>query len=249
MWIDVILSPALLPERLDSPGEVPVTAVAIDILRATTVMVTALQCRVNGILPVSSPEEGLELQRQNPDWLLAGEVEGLPPEGFHFGNSPLALTTAQPDTLAGKNLIMSTTNGTRLIHRVSRLLTPERDTLYIGALMNREALCQRVASDAGRSLYFCCAGQKGRVGIEDVAFAGYAIQRLQELLGTESLTLGDGAHLALSLIQGADSPQELLYRSHHGQELIQLGLQPDLIACSQLDTAEGVPVFEAGWVR
>lgn len=221
MWIDVILSPALLPDAFHASDTAPVSAVAIDILRATTVMVTALQCRVDGIVPVSSVAEGFALKEQNPDWLLAGEVEGLPPEGFHFGNSPLEFSSATAEELAGKKLIMSTTNGTRLIQKISRRLREGRDALYIGAMLNREALCQQVVQDSSQALYFCCAGQKDRVGIEDVAFAGYAIQRLQQLMGDASTSLGDGAHLALSLVRGASSPQDLLYQSHHGQELIQ----------------------------
>lgn len=183
----------------------------------------------------------------NPGYVLAGEVGGLPPEGFHFGNSPVEILARQGE-IQNKTVVMSTTNGTRLLKLLEAKTQTERDRIVIGALVNRAAVCHEILREPFDRIYLCCAGQKGKVAIEDVAFAGYVLQLLQ-IMTENSLLLGDGARIALALVNQYESPMAIFQASHHGQRLISLGLDTDLSYCSVLDQTDRVPEFLDGQVK
>lgn len=243
MYIETLLSPKDLPPI---PDERKTGVIGIDCLRATSVMVTAMAVGVTSITPVSSTEAARTLFNQHPDWILAGEVEGLPPEGFHYGNSPLEFIQ-HGENLQGKNLIMSTTNGTGLLNRLEEIFSDTRHRIYIGSVNNRQALCQRIMDDGIEALYVCCAGQKGRIALEDVACAGLIVQGMQTLQKNNPLEankLGDGSWLALSLLAQFPNPLDAFRESKHGRELIKIGLEEDLAYCAKPDQTKVVPIYE-----
>src|SRR5690606_24311561 len=85
-------------------------AVVVDVLRATSSIVEALANGARSVLPVASIEAAVRLAQNvgRDQVLLCGERRGLPIEGFDLGNSPREFT---PERVAGKTLIMTTTNG------------------------------------------------------------------------------------------------------------------------------------------
>jgi 2-phosphosulfolactate phosphatase len=238
--VEVLLSP-LEPLRIFNSNQ-PTAIVAIDALRATTTMVTAFQCGVEAIIPVSSVEEARDLQEANPSWLLAGEVGGIAPEGFQLGNSPLEWL-ARSEELMGKTLIMSTTNGTRLLKRLQQETQHPQDILFIGALVNRSILCEEILQGPFATVLLCCAGHEGQVSLEDTACAGYLTQRLQGL-SENPLLLGDGARIALGMAQEYPEPLDIFQQSTHSQTLISLGLQPDIQYASQFDLCTVAPILQ-----
>jgi 2-phosphosulfolactate phosphatase len=244
MEIEVLLTPQEV-DGIDS-STAPVITIAIDLLRATTVMVTACHIGVQAITPVSSLEDARQLYAENPSWFLAGEVHSLPPEGFHFGNSPLEIYE-QRENLTGKNLIMFTTNGTRLLNRLEKSLSHLEDKILVGALVNLNAICKEILALGHQRVIFCCAGRKGEVSLEDTACAGYMIQQLMAS-SDQSFILRDKALLALSLVKAYSSPQEIFESSHHGQRLIGLGLTEDMAFCRNIDFAPVVPYYRKGEV-
>src|SRR6266545_7320288 len=84
--------------------------IVIDVIRAFTNAAFAFSRGARHIYPVSEVEEALELKKQNPGSLTCGEVHGLPPEGFDFGNSPTHTDTLD---LSGKLIIQRTGAGTQ----------------------------------------------------------------------------------------------------------------------------------------
>ena len=78
--------------------------IVIDVVRATTSIITALSNYAKTVIPVQTVKEAMQLRRKHPDYLLAGEREGVKPNGFDLDNSPLSLTK---EKVEGKNLIMS----------------------------------------------------------------------------------------------------------------------------------------------
>src|SRR5208282_5212468 len=102
-------------EKLHTPEEVVAEcAVIIDVLRAFTTAAFAFSVGAHKIIPVSSPEDAFNLKRQNPDYLLMGEIQGKPIQGFDFGNSP---TEIQGLDLKGKTIVQRTSAGTQGIVR------------------------------------------------------------------------------------------------------------------------------------
>jgi 2-phosphosulfolactate phosphatase len=84
--------------------------VVIDVLRAFTTAAYAFGAGASQIVLVSAVEQALALRQRWPQALVLGEVGGLPPAGFDFGNSPYVI--GQQD-LHGRTLILRTGAGTQ----------------------------------------------------------------------------------------------------------------------------------------
>lgn len=112
-------------------------AIVIDVFRAFTTAAVAFDKGVDHIILVASPQEALDLRRQGKGQLCMGEVGGIRPEGFDFGNSPYELS--QVDSLAGQTLIQSTQAGT-----VGVSAAAQADTIYLGSFVMASAIVKAV---------------------------------------------------------------------------------------------------------
>ncbi len=86
-------------------------AVVIDALRATTTMAALMDAGASSVSAVSDIAQARDMASA-AGALLAGEVHGLPPEGFDLGNSPVEALEAD---LRGRDVVLFTTNGTRAL--------------------------------------------------------------------------------------------------------------------------------------
>jgi 2-phosphosulfolactate phosphatase len=102
---------------LETCGEENDTAVAVDVLRAFTTAAVAFSQGAPEIILAASVREALTLHEQFPGSLTIGEIDGLPIEGFDFGNSPSALLGVD---LSGRRIIQRTTAGTQGVHRSAK---------------------------------------------------------------------------------------------------------------------------------
>jgi 2-phosphosulfolactate phosphatase len=84
--------------------------IVVDILRAATMEAYALASGAKEIIPVATKEEAFELKKQNPDYLLAGEEQGVNIPNFDYGNSPSEMLKTD---LKGKTIIHRSTLGTQ----------------------------------------------------------------------------------------------------------------------------------------
>ena len=113
MKLDVIISADNIKEEYLEDKIV----VVIDMLRATSVIITALANKAKEVFPILTVEEAFnkkeEFLRVEKEVLLGGERKALKIEGFDFSNSPLEYTS---EKVKGKTIILSTTNGTRAIN-------------------------------------------------------------------------------------------------------------------------------------
>src|SRR3954468_14884459 len=140
------------------------TALVIDVLRASTTIVTALGNGAACVIPVESVEDArVRKAALGPDALLAGERHSDPPEGFDLGNSPLEFT---PDRVRGRAIVMTTSNGTRA-------LTAARAAAAVGvaALVNAGAAAAWALAE-GRDVVLVCSGELGAPSLEDETCAG-----------------------------------------------------------------------------
>jgi 2-phosphosulfolactate phosphatase len=133
LTVDVLLAPGeLMSEQAIGPETV---AIVVDVVRATTTLVVMCDGGCARVLVAGDSAAARAFVAQHPaeGYLLAGEVGGLRPEGFDFGNSPVELAAAD---LRGQTLVFSTTNGTRAL----RACAGARSILA-GALRNADAVC------------------------------------------------------------------------------------------------------------
>lgn len=213
----------------DPLPEAPVVIV-IDVLRATSSIVTMLAHGARAVIIEQSPATALLVGRRDGH-LVAGERDGLPPAGFDFGNSPSAFTA---DAVSGQSLVLCTTNGTVAIR-----LAAERPKVAIGALANLRAVANWALSQE-TDVVALCAGQHGGqvVGLDDVYVAGRLVL-LAEEAGAE---LSDSARVAAACARAYPTPRAAFAASEHGRRLIALGLGADLEWCARADWTEIVPV-------
>jgi len=227
-----------------TPGEIADAAfrgkpvVVIDVLRASTSIAYARAHGAEKLIPAASIEAATRLATSldRATTLLCGEREGRPISGFDLGNSPLEFTS---ETVAGKTLIMTTTNGTETMSR----LEGARE-LVVCSLVNLSAVARYLREEP--ELFIACSGRLGAFSLEDAVCAGKLIARLREL-GVEPLVPNDAAVAAEILfgVHGGDL-RRCLGETAHGRFLLEIGYGDDLDVCSRVDALTTVPVVREG---
>lgn len=140
--------------------------IVVDVLRASSSIVTLLERGCERLVIAEDVRYARKLHERLPDHLLCGEVGGLPPEGFDYGNSPAEFSRVD---LAGKSVILATTNGTRALADCAR----EASAVLVGCLLNRTAVARaalHLAGEMSADISVVCAGDAGSSG-EDFAAA------------------------------------------------------------------------------
>ncbi|GEM82012.1 2-phosphosulfolactate phosphatase [Meiothermus hypogaeus] len=198
----------------------------VDVIRATSTAVMFLEAGAEALWLTAGLEAACALKRNGE--LLAGEVGGLRPEGFDFGNSPREAALAE---LAGRTVIHATTNGTKAAHKAAQVA----HEVLLASLLNAPAATQ-LAGRLGSDVAILCAGKEGQVGIDDLYTAGVLAQGL---LAEGFEPEGDGAQMALHLAQKPALP--LLRASEAALALAREGLAADVDFCAQLGFSERVP--------
>lgn len=228
------LPSSLLPDAL--PGTV---AVAIDILRATSTITTAMANGALRVFPCNTREEALRLSSEQT-LLLGGERKGLRIEGFDLGNSPFEYT----EDVRGRSIAFTTTNGTRAI-----LAAAKADRILIGSFLNLSAIIECLRSER-KPCHLICAGTDGFVTGEDVLFAGAVAHALNNGSSGEVWTLNDAACIALAWwqagVRNLNGPLDtelcqLFRETRGGQNLIEIGSDRDLEYCSRINLLQTLP--------
>ncbi|UZJ76873.1 2-phosphosulfolactate phosphatase [Fictibacillus sp. KU28468] len=214
-------------------------AVVLDVLLATTTIVSALYQRAKDVIPVKDHKEARELSKmfQKGDYLLAGELHAKPIDGFLYP-SPLLLSRQ----VQGKTLILSTTNGTVALRK-----TAGAQKVYISSLLNNTATAKALLHhNSSSTIVIICSGNYGEVSLEDVYGAGHLITALVEL-GGEPLQLSDAAQTAYYLYKGnRQNAYQVLQSSYVGNLFARYGLFDDLDFASAVDAAPVVAVLKDG---
>jgi 2-phosphosulfolactate phosphatase len=230
-------------------------AVVIDVLRASTTIITALAHGAAGVRPVLTIEQARELAARNragPAMLLGGERGGLRIDGFDLGNSPLEYAPAR---VVGRRIVITTTNGTAALD-----VCGAAAEVLIGAIVNRTAVAAR-ARELARSqgvadIHLVCAGTDGQVTEEDLLAAGGILDAASRLAGSDRDTLDASAMAAraefrgvLAAAGGADAALAIVAAfatSRGGRNLVDLGMQADLPAAAAIDSLPVVPRLDRG---
>jgi 2-phosphosulfolactate phosphatase len=226
-------SPALL--HLYDPSDAIV--VIIDVLRATSTIATALFNGAQSVIPVDSVTKCIEISKEI-NGIPAGERDGKIAEGLAYGNSPFEYPR---NFIEGKTLVLTTTNGTKLLHMA---LDRGAKEIVTGSFPNLSAVCDFLKS-RNQNVILGCAAWKDRVNIEDLLFAGAVINRIKEQFYINC----DSSKIAETLYQTA---QPDLYgfmkaqNASHYQRLTNFGLEKDIKYCLTADGANILPFYKDG---
>jgi 2-phosphosulfolactate phosphatase len=228
-------------EELDTvriPGKV---VVVLDVLFATTTMVTALAQGATEVVPVLD-EAGAraEAARCAPkSFVLSGELNAETLPGFAHP-APLAL---MQHGVRGQRLIYSTTNGTVAMSRCVGAAS-----VYCGSLLNVGSVAEHIAQSHPReTVLLVCAGSANNFNYEDFLGAGAFVERLCALLG-DGADLSDAAKAARAVFRAARLPQALL-ECRVGRMMTARGLGREVEFACRLDEFRVVPAMEDGRLR
>ena len=212
-------------------------AVVIDVLRASTSIITALKNGCQGIIPISEVEDAKELAKNFPSdsVLLGGERNEMLVPGFDLSNSPLEYTL---DRVNSKRIIFTSTNGSRLFNDAR-----QAEICSVGAFVNITRLSDYIIK-TGLDLVVLCAGKLGSFGLEDVVCGGMIIEKIINE-NSKPLHLNDGAIASRILYSYyANNIFDMLFQSSHGKRLIEIGQEKDLDICSSVDSIPTIPVLQ-----
>jgi 2-phosphosulfolactate phosphatase len=228
---------ALLPNGVNHQLVTGSVAIVIDVLRASSTMLTALSNGAKQIVPVIEPEEAKNMARKFPagESLLCGEREGDKIPGFDLGNSPLEFTE---QSVKDKTLIMSTTNGTKAC-----LSAQNAGVVYIGSFLNLTIVADTV-KQTDKNILIITSGKEGRFSLEDTVCAGAYVDKLNL---DDRYAITDAARVAKILYTIYRSNiREMLGSCEHGLYLASLGYSQDLDYCAQIDKLLLIPKFTSG---
>lgn len=227
--LEVCLSPALL-HLYDTTDTV---VVIIDIFRATSTMSAALHNGAKCIIPVASVAECIALGNEIPNSITAGERDGKVAEGLQYGNSPLEYPS---EFIGGKTLVLTTTNGTRLLHMVQGAAS-----IIIGSFLNLQAVCDYLLAQ-GKNVLLGCSSWKDRFNMEDTLFAGAVVKKIGHAFDINC----DSARAARILyeVSKGENLLEFLKDSSHYRRLSAFGLVEDMAYCVTPDLHPVVPILK-----
>lgn len=225
------LSPALL-HLYDVTDSI---VVIIDVLRATSTIATALYNGAQSVIPVDSVDHCIEISKQI-NGITAGERDGKIAEGLEYGNSPFEYPRS---FIEGRVLVLTTTNGTRLLHMAHDNGAKQ---IVTGSFPNLSAVCNYLVA-AKKNTILACAAWKDRINIEDALFAGAVINRIKD----HFLINCDSSQMAETIYTDA---KEDLYgfmkakNASHYHRLSNYGLEKDIRYCLTPDLANVLPFYE-----
>jgi 2-phosphosulfolactate phosphatase len=231
--LDVLFTPAdfaaLKNRNLDDT-----TCVVFDVFRATSSMVTALANGAEAIIPVGEIPEALAVKQKQPSVLLAGERDGVRIRAaltggtdFDLGNSPREFTK---ETVAGKTIVMTTTNGTRALRSCAHA-----KTIFICSFPNLKATADSILRAQPANFLLICSGTYEQTAYEDALGVGALCDLLWSKL--DPSLISDSAKMARELYLTAS--KDLLAAastSRNGKRLCGIPeLRDDVPFCIQRD--------------
>ena len=237
MKVNVLLTSSNLDE-LSFSGK---TTVIIDVLRATSTIVNALNNGAKEIIPVASVEFAVKVSGGmfGGLTLLGGERNTKKIEGFALGNSPLEYSSK---LVKNKSIVLYTTNGTKAVVKAKF-----SKNLYICSFLNLSAVAEHI-NLMDTDFEILCAGRNNSFSLEDTVCAGKLISEI--LKNKKDLELSDSAKASIALNKSfGKNLLKMLSETEHGRLLLDNGFEEDIKFCSKLNTINAVPCFSGNVVK
>ncbi|MGB6129532.1 MAG: 2-phosphosulfolactate phosphatase [Psychrilyobacter sp.] len=227
MNIDVIFS----ANEVTKEKVVGKIVVVIDVLRATSVMLTAMKNGAKEIRPFKEIDQLTSYTKDLKGILKCGERNGTKIDGFDLGNSPLEY---QPEVVCGKIICMTTSNGTNALVNSSY-----GKKILIGSYLNLDILCKKI-DEINEDLVIVCAGTNGEFSLDDSLCAGEIIKRVKYK------TLSDSARSMYMIASTPGTLKDKLKETKHYNFLKNLGEVRDLEVCFSINSKNIILEYRDG---
>jgi 2-phosphosulfolactate phosphatase len=189
---------------------------------------------VEKIIPVATIEEARDYKQKG--FLVGAERNGLPVDGFDFGNSPF---NYMGEHVNGKTIVLTTTNGTQAIEAAK-----DAHKVVIGSFLNIGALCRWLIRE-NKNILLLCSGWKNKFNLEDAVFAGAVTDEISN--HSDKFNLGDACLALKYLYQMAkENPNKFLSHSSHKERLAALNLKEDVRYCLTPNQTNVIPIYRDG---
>ena len=233
------LSTCISPALLNLYPLQDTIVVIIDVFRATSTIATALYNGATRVIPVEDVDTCKQLGNEIEGAITAGERDGKVIEGLQYGNSPAEYPR---DFIAGKTLVLTTTNGTKLLHRAVNNGAAE---VITGSFPNLGAVCDHLLNQ-NKNVILGCSAWKDRVNLEDTLFAGAVIQNIKKHFTIHC----DSSLMAEQVYQQHQNDlYEFIQHTTHWHRLAAYGLEKDLQYCISINVANVLPVYANNELR
>jgi 2-phosphosulfolactate phosphatase len=233
LHLNVFFTPSAIISNETSINDI---YIVIDVIRATTTLAVMFDQGAAKVLAAGTVEQAREAAQKLPGRFLCGERNVQPLPGFDYGNSPVQFSQVD---LTGRELIMTTTNGTRAFYAC-----PANSTLLAGSFYNAEAVAVKaltMAKDQGGNISLVCAGELDYFALDDAVCAGCLALELQRLQGQViPLNLDESALAAIALYEAFKPPKVIDY-CDSAQAVILGGLPDDPPFCMRTSVSQSVP--------
>jgi len=237
MKLDVLFSP-IQADELFFTGK---TTIVIDVLRASSTIITALANGAKEVVPVGTIEFAVKVSGGifGGQTLLGGERNTKKIEGFALGNSP---TEYSKEIVSGKSIVFYSTNGSRAIVKAKYSAN-----LFVCSFNNLNAVAKHL-KQLNEDVIILCSGNNNFFSLEDSVCAGMLINELVNV--DKNFTLTDSSKSALTLFKSyGKNILKLLSESDHGELLITNGFESDLKDCAELNSTEVIPHYSANVLK
>lgn len=226
----------LSPELLNIYDVTDSVVVIIDVFRATSTIATALYNGAEKIIPVDSVEKCISIGNSTPNSITAGERDGKVIEGLQYGNSPAEYPRS---FIEGKTLVLTTTNGTKLLHMA---LHKGASQIITGSFPNLNSVCNFLTAQH-KPVFLGCSAWKNRFNLEDTLFAGAVIEKVKHHFNIHC----DSSLMAEQMFTHHKHDMFAFARlTTHWHRLSKFGLEKDLEYCVSQNVADVLPIYKNG---
>lgn len=203
------------------------SVLVIDVLRATSTIITALANGAKTIIPAASVEEAVKIAKnlERSTYLLCGERHTKVIDGFDLGNSPLEFS---PDKVSGKKIILTSTNGTKVFDYLKK-----SKNVLIASTLNVSFVTNKM-KEIDSDWCIICSGRDGFFDSSDAILAGLIIKNLNKEV--DELELNDAGEISSLLYEKyKGNLLNHLKNTDHGKILIANGFEKDIDFIAQVD--------------
>nr|QNO42930.1 2-phosphosulfolactate phosphatase [Methanosarcinales archaeon ANME-2c ERB4] len=196
--------------------EIEEILVVIDVLRASSTIVTALANGIKEVIPVNREEMAFGLRKEG--YILAGEHNGVKLPDFDLGNSPIELLR-YIEQLNIEKIALKTTNSTEILTEVKSAL--------ICSSLNLTATKHELEEKSRDTNLLVVGSRHGITEDLAVAMALYS-------------SLNDGLEINNAYLK------ECISRCNTAKHLIEIGYKRDVEFVSQIDKYDAIPILKGG---
>lgn len=155
------------------------SVVVIDVFRAFTCAPLFFYFGAGRVILEADPDRARRMKHEHPEWILVGEIDGVPLEDADLGNSPTHIIQEGRNFFRGRTVVHRTTSGVTGVVAASKTA----DEVILGSFAMAKAISRYILKKKPHTVTLVAMGDRAEIPApEDEACADY----LEHLLSGKS---------------------------------------------------------------